>query len=424
MNIDVLWLIGAMLIAACLMPYLIRLGGSQSVYVRVHGHSVDYAKGLIWAAMITITIPFWPVRCAMKMPLLWAWVFRTFVALIVALPFYHHYDSLDPYLYFGSRTTFPDLHHLGFENGTQNILALVWVVNHAVPDSFHAMNLTFALFSLIGMYCFFMASEAFLGYSNRLIFYLLMFEPSLTFWTVGVGKEPVVTFAVGLYTFGTVSWWRSRRVAHLVPIIVGVLVASLIRTWMAGIMIVPLIALVYALERSMLSRIMTTIVVIAGVTAALPFVMEAFYLQAAQDITEQIATISGRFNLGESAGGAFVLDSPSDLVRYAPLGMFSALFRPLPGDVMNAFGVVASLEDVLLLGLLVRAMARLRRGDFSDPLVVWALFVVVIWALIYAFVSSQNFGTAVRYRAQILPLMLGLLLYLGRKLSTPPAATT
>jgi len=39
--------------------------------------------------------------------------------------------------------------------------------------------------------------------------------------------------------------------------------------------------------------------------------------------------------------------------------------------------------------------------------------------LIYAFVSSQNFGTAVRYRVQILPLMLGLLLYLGRRMSTP-----
>src|ERR1019366_3292173 len=130
----------------------------------------------------------------------------------------------------------------------------------------------------------------------------------------------------------------------------GVLIASLIRTWMAAIMIGPLIVLVYGLQRGILSRIVTTIVIATAVNAALPFILESLYLQAAQDITEQVAAISGRFNLGESAGAAFALNGPLDLAKYAPLGMFSALFRPLPGDVMNAFGVLASVEDVILLG--------------------------------------------------------------------------
>ena len=406
--------VGASVLAACMMPLLIQFGAAQSAYMRVDGQWSDYAKGMIWAVLIALTIVFWPARRVMKMPLLWAWLFRAFVALIVSLPFYHHYSSLDPYLYFGSRTTFPDLNHVGFEYGTQNIIALVWIVNRVIPDSFHAMNLTFALFSLMGMYCFFMASEAFLRFSSRPIFYLLMLEPSLTFWTASVGKESIMTFAVGLYTYAVVAWWRTRRGRHLLQAAAGILMASLIRTWMAGIMVVPLIVLVYALERGILSWIVTTIVIVAAVSAALPCILEAFYLQAAQDITEQIATISGRFNLGESAGAAFALDGPADIARYAPLGMFSALFRPLPGDVMNAFGAVAGIEGVILLGLFARAVKRSRLRDFRDPLVTWAAAVVVIWALIYAFVSSQNFGTAVRYRAQILPIFLGLLLYLGR----------
>ena len=179
-------------------------------------------------------------------------------------------------------------------------------------------------------------------------------------------------------------------------------------------MIGPLIVLVYSLERGIFSRILTTIVIATAVSAALPLILESFYLQAAQDITEQVATISGRFNLGESAGAAFALNGPADIARYAPVGMFSALFRPLPGDVMNTFGVLASVEGLILLGLFARAVKRSRLRDFKDPLVSWAVAVVFLWALIYAFVSSQNFGTAVRYRAQILPIFLGLLLYLGR----------
>jgi hypothetical protein len=405
---------GAAVLVASTMPILVQFGAAQSAYVRVDGQWSDYAMGLIWAALIGVTIAFWPVRHSMKLPLLWAWLFRAFVALFVSLPFFYHYTSLDLYFYFGERTTLPDWNQLGFEYGTQNIIALVWMVNRLIPDSFHALNVTFALFSLIGVYCFWMASEQFLGYSSRPIFYLLMLEPSLTFWTASLGKESVMTFAVGLYTYAVVAWWRTRRSRHLLQAAAGVVIASLIRTWMAGILIGPLIVLIYALQRGIWRRVITTIVIAAAVNAALPFILESFYLQAARDITEQVATISGRFNLGESAGAAFALKGPLDLAKYAPLGMFSALFRPLPGDVMNAFGVLASVEDVILLGLFALAVKRSRLRDFKKPLVSWALAVILLWALIYAFVSSQNFGTAVRYRVQILPIFLGLLLYLGR----------
>ena len=222
--------VGATVLVACTMPLLVQFGAAQSAYVRVDGQWSDYAKGLIWAALIAVSIAFWPVRHSMKFPLLWAWLFRAFVTLFVSLPFFYHYSSLDLYLYFGGRTTLPDLNHLGFEHGTQNIIALVWMVDHVIPDSFHAMNLTFALFSLGGVYCFWMASEGFLGFSSRTIFYLLMLEPSLTFWTASTGKESIMTFAVGLYVYAVVAWWRTRLSRHLLQAAAGVLIASLIRT--------------------------------------------------------------------------------------------------------------------------------------------------------------------------------------------------
>jgi hypothetical protein len=184
-----LMVVGATVLVACTMPLLIQFGAAQSAYVRVDGQCSDYARGLIWAALIAVSIAVWPVRHSMKFPLLWAWLFRAFVTLFVALPFFHHYSSLDSYLYFDGRTTFPDLNHLGFEYGSQNVIALVWIVNQVIPDSFHAMNLTFAVFSLVGVYCFWMASEGFLGFPSRPIFYLLMLEPSLTFWTASTAKN-------------------------------------------------------------------------------------------------------------------------------------------------------------------------------------------------------------------------------------------
>ncbi len=409
-----LMMAGATVLVAAAIPFVVRFGATQSVYMRPDGHTLDYAVGLLWAALIAFSVPFWPVRNSMKFALLWAWLLRVFITLCISLAVFSHYSWLDSYRYFGDRGIPPALNHLGFAYGTQNIIAMTWMVNQFIPDSFHATNVTFALFSLIGVYWFWIASEAFLGFSKRTIFWLLVMEPSLTFWTASLGKESLMTLAVGLYTYAVVAWWRSRRGRHLLQAAIGIAIAGLIRTWMAAIMIAPLLVLLYSLERGILIRILTTIVIAAVVNATLPFILESMFLQAEQDITEQVATISERFNLGESAGTAFMLNGPLDLARYAPLGMFSALFRPLPGDVMNAFGLFAGMENLILLGLLVRAVVRSRLRDFTDPLVCWLVALVFSWALIYAFVSSQNFGTGVRYRTQILPIFLGLMLYLGR----------
>ena len=50
------------------------------------------------------------------------------------------------------------------------------------------------------------------------------------------------------------------------------------------------------------------------------------------------------------------------------------------------------------------------------PLVAWALALLISWATIYGYVT-QNFGTLIRYKVQIIPIFLGLLFYLGRSRS-------
>src|SRR5271157_4105693 len=115
-----LTVLGAAVLFACAMPCIIEFGSTRSEYVRVDGQWSDYAIGVIWAALIACTIAWWPVRRSMKLPLLWAWMFRAFVTLFVSLQFFYHYPSLDSYFYFGGRSTWPDLSSLGFGYGTQN----------------------------------------------------------------------------------------------------------------------------------------------------------------------------------------------------------------------------------------------------------------------------------------------------------------
>ena len=122
--------------------------------------------------------------------------------------------------------------------------------------------------------------------------------------------------------------------------------------------------------------------------------------------------ISRSWNRGGSGNEAPVLASPTDMLKFAPLAMFTALFRPLPGEVMNPFGMLAGIENLILLSLLILAIRRGRLSVLKDQTILWAVSFVIIWSFVYGFVSFQNMGAAVRFKLQILPLLISLILYL------------
>ena len=78
------------------------------------------------------------------------------------------------------------------------------------------------------------------------------------------------------------------------------------------------------------------------------------------------------------------------------------------------FGLLSGIENAALLTFLLLAVVRTRTADFREPLVTWATSLIICWSVIYAFLSYQNLGTAVRFRLQIMPVLLLLLLYLSR----------
>ena len=94
--------------------------------------------------------------------------------------------------------------------------------------------------------------------------------------------------------------------------------------------------------------------------------------------------------------------------------LFQVLFRPFPGEVPGTVGLLAGLEGVVLLLMFIRVVYRSKLKDLKDPLVLWVIGIVMIWACTYSLIA-YNLGTIVRWRVQILPVFLGSLLYLGRR---------
>lgn len=380
--------------------------------------ATDYVKGLGWAFVLGGTIFLWPVSSRNKKLLLYGWLAKIAVTLLFMLYYEGHY-GLDAYMYFEeSRQADFSPEALNFKTGTQNLINLARLHRQFLPDAYHAMKVSCAMLGLMGIYLFYRAAVIFMQKEMPRFFYLLAFFPGIIFWSSILGKDPIVFFGIGLYTYGVSGWYRYKKQRFLPVICLGILTAVFIRQWLGLIMVIPMgITFLFGL-RGMLSRLFLGIFsAVVGYFSVLPF-LERFKIEAMEDILKAADKTTTGF-VGTAGGSTqtlnFDFSSPIGLLSFLPYGAFTALFRPFPGEVMNPFGLLAGLESAILLFLLARAIKRTRLSELKEPFVLWAILFVVVWALMNGLVSSTNFGVAVRYKLQILPILLGVLIYLARK---------
>lgn len=383
----------------------------------------DYLTAVAWAMILGASLLAWPVPARDKRPLLWAWLAKCLVTLGFML-FYESHYGLDAYYYFYESGT-PGFVWGGLKMGagTQNLVNLAWLHQQFIPDSYHALKVSFSMVGLLAVYLFYRAAVIFLKRENAGLFYAIALFPSILFWSSILGKDPFVLLGIALYVYGVVGWYELKRARYVLAILLGVFVGALFRVWLGPILVAPLLVFAFLKMRGLAMRVAFLAAVACSFFYLQDQFMARFRIETMDDLLATTNSVSQAWNHGGSAQEVPEAFSDIDtMVGFVPLGAFTALFRPLPGDVPTLFGTLAGLENLLLLVLLLMALKRTRWRELGNPLALWAVLLVLVWAVAYGFVSYQNFGTAVRYKLQILPLLLGLLLYFSRRRSKMPMA--
>lgn len=410
------------LIATCAIGIGLAVPGFLDT-VTALGHNIpqgdlatDYFTGLVWAIVLGASILVWPIPVRDKTSLLVVWLAKSLVTLGFMLLYEANYSSLDAYSYFlrYQQSSFV-WEGLRIGAGTQNIYNLAWLQGQVIPASYHALKVSFAMVGLVAVYIFYRAAVLFMQQENRRVFYILALLPSILFWSSILGKEPIILLGISLYVYGVVGLGRLKRLRYLWVIALGIIVVALIRAWMVPILLAPLVILVLQGTQSKMSKAAFITFVFVVFLLSFNQFMNMFGLKTMDDLVATTNSISRSWAIGGSAQKVPEFTSIGSMVAFVPIGAFTALFRPLPGDVLNPFGILAGLENLVLLILLLLAVKRMRWSELKEPIVLWAILLVIIWAIVYGFVSYQNLGTSVRYRLQILPVLLSVLLYLGRR---------
>lgn len=400
--------------AGAVVPPFLTAVGEWGRWIPQPAVHADYLMGVTWALALGIGILAWPVSRRERLFLLGLWAVRVFVTLGAMLLYEGMYSFLDAYSYYSDaaagRLTIGDLE---FGRGTE-VVTVLSGIQTSVLDSYHALKVTYSFIGLVAVFVLYRAGVLLLKRESEQLLLILGLFPSIVFWSSILGKEPLVMLGVAMYVYGVIGWLRRRRSSYLLILCVGFLIAMSIRTWNGPILAVPLGVLLITGVKGFWSRLGLLTIAGALFVLSMRYLLGQFGVLAAQDLLEALDLYSQAWAVGGSAQ-EFEVDftSPASVIAFIPRGAFTALFRPLPGEVMNPFGIVAGAENLALLVLVALAIARARLRDIGEPVVLWAGTLVLVWASLYGFISYQNLGTAVRFKLQILPVLLGLLLYLA-----------
>ena len=375
----------------------------------------DYLKGWAGALFFLVLILIAPLNGEDKRNLKIIWIAKILVTLVFMLMYEANY-GLDAYSYFlNSQDRQPDLSRVGFGNGTANMMLLTWWFEHYViaSASYHLQKVICAFIGTIGVYLFYLGLRRFRPNIPSKVFLGLALFPSILFWSSTLGKDALIVFGISLTFYGMLRLLESRNAVYLLPAILGLAVTGAIRLWVVPILGFSFAIVTFFYFQNILFRVALIGGIVVGAVYSVPIIGKQLSIGNIDELAQRTGAISRSWERGGSAGDVPIIRTPVDALKFLPLGMFTALFRPLPGEVMNPFGILAGLENLGLLFLVWRAVRAWRRDYWKDKLIIWLFAYVFLWSVLYAFISPQNLGAAVRFKVQALPQLLFLLIYAG-----------
>ncbi len=290
--------------------------------------------------------------------------------------------------------------------GTYFVLALNYYPSNILNLSYFTGTMMYSLIGFIGLtYFYVMAVELipnnpkFKGYY---LFPMLFFLPNLHFWSCAVGKDALLFFCIGIFTYGLMQPFK-----RLPMIIFGLVLSYFIRPHITLFMLLGFgMAYFSGKNISVFRRILFFGLMIGIAIAILPMVLQfARIEEASLDSFDKFSETKAALLSKASAGSAVAISSYP-----FPLKVFTFLYRPLFFDSNGIPSVLASFENLLLLVLSFAVLKNKPLETFKTaPFVIQGMVYFLIIGTLAFSQSLGNLGIMIRMRNMFLP---GLLLFI------------
>lgn len=330
-----------------------------------------------------------PVRRAM---LLYAW----HTAWCLSYLWYSLYNVADATGYYDAAKN----GNYSFAPGTDFVNFLTGILVDYLDLSYLGAFLAFNIFGTIGLLAF--DGSMHIATENkkrkwRQLAALIVFLPSVSFWSSAIGKDAISFMATCLALWASLDLGRRYRL-----MIFAVVAMFLVRPHMAGLMVFGLVLSIMLQSKASIIKKIFFVGASLGAAAALtPFALQYAGVADASvaGVTEYMEQREG-YNM--DGGGAVDISSMSVPVRVA-----TYLFRPFPHEARSIPQLAASADNLILIFVFVAGLVGIfvRRSVRQLDLNYFALTYSAL-ALFVLAMTTANLGIAVRQKWMFVPVLL------------------
>lgn len=285
-----------------------------------------------------------------------------------------------------------------FYPGSRFVVFISSIILNLFDTNYLNIFLFFNIFGLIGILLLYKVLKPYLLLLGH-YWFLVLFIPSMSFWSSSLGKDSIVFLGVCLFLYSVVK----NKLKILLPI--SFFLIFMVRPHIALSTLVAYLIYMLVISRvNIFIKSFVISIVLVGVYLSSGFIKDYVGLDDAS-ISGVSDYVDYRQGLNQAGGSSFDLASLS-----YPMQMFTYIFRPLPFDAHNALSLFTSIENTILLFLFCFILYKSRFKSFFEGRNLWLFSYAFLSCTILA-LTTANLGIATRQKWMFMPILIYLMIY-------------
>jgi hypothetical protein len=306
----------------------------------------------------------------------------------------------------------------GLLNDNRIVIRFNALIRLISMGNIHIHTLFMSFLSFTGLWFLLKTFEATFQTKKWGLLLVIFFFPSSLFWTSGLLKEGILTFAFGMMLYhinlliNKKSSWNSFAKLSLA---LGILFFSKFYVLVAALP--GLISLIFTLKLKShwqsFHFIWIHLILVSLLWFSKPIIGIDFPQIIAHKQNDFIAYVNSLEQAGSKIEMSPLQPTFKNLAKKAPEAFATTLFRPTIFEIHNPIAAMAAIENLFILVLLILTMMYFTKLHLNNPWLWFSVsFVIILFTL--TGLTTPILGALVRYKAPALPFLGIIILYLTR----------
>lgn len=294
-----------------------------------------------------------------------------------------------------------------FNFGTAAVDGLTSLLVHGLGFNMLSCFLLFNIFGSVGLLAFDGSLKHATQFKSKFLkrlATLIIFLPSVSFWSSAIGKDAISFLAVGLAMWSALQ--LNKRV-WLMVLSISLMLA--VRPHMAGMIVIGLaLSIMFDKKTNIVRRLGLGIIAMIGAAVMIPFALQYAGVSDPSSAEAIMDYVENRQSYNMEGGGGVDISSMS-----LPMQLFTYMFRPLIFEAHSVTALAAALDNLVLLYLFIvggYALVMKKARKFTENRKFMWVYAGLAWLVLA--MTSANLGIAVRQKWMFAPMLIFLLISL------------